>query len=325
MPAPPLVSVCIPAYCGGPWIRDAVASALAQTYRSIEVVIVDDHSPDNTLEMLREMGDGRVRLESNRLNIGAIRNWNRCARLARGEFIKYLFQDDLMQADCVEQMSAALLDQPRAGMVFSRREVLLDEPNDPFAAAWKMDYGAPHIQFERLERYNSGRDLFQQYQRHAFRANWVGEPSAVMIRRSSLQRIGLFNTRMLQGADFEMWIRLMFHSDVVFLDEPLATFRVHRGSLSRANQRGNRAWLDFLWLLEGLLQDENIRRECPKLRRMRLIEAARTVRDQWRRVRSGERLDPVGQARGMVEYLRYRLQALAGRAPELHERLTAES
>jgi glycosyltransferase involved in cell wall biosynthesis len=310
-PDAPAVSICIPTYNGTRWIEEAVQSALGQTFGDFELLVVDDASTDHTVERVRALGDPRVRVEINERNLGLVGNWNHCVRLARGEFVKFLFQDDLLYPECLERMLVPFRAQERVGMVFSRREVLLENPEDPRAQAWKAQYGDLHTQFERLESLNSGRELFEQYLRKGFRMNFVGEPTAVMVRRSCFDRVGLFNTRMHQGPDFEMWIRLMYFYDVGFLDEPLCAFRVHTGSTTRAHHRSNKPWLDMLWLIEGLLAHEEIRRSHPQIARLRWLEAARIVRSELRRLRAGLLPSPAEKIRSLAEYLRFRRGASA--------------
>lgn len=318
MPNTPLVSICIPTYNGARWLGEALESALAQSYSPLEILVADDASTDDTLALARSYSDPRLRIVAGEQNRGLVGNWNRSVELARGEWVKFLFQDDLLRSDCVAKMVAAGESAPNVGLVFSRREILLEKPDDPTARNWKEQYGILDTQFERLEAVNNGRDLFEQYLRHGFRMNFLGEPTAVMVRREWFQRLGGFHTRMHQGPDFEMWVRVMFYANVAFLAEPLCVFRYHAASTSLANHRQNRSWLDMFWLLEGLLRHPEIRTAYPRIVNLRWREAARTVRSEFRRWRAGLPPQLGFQARSLREYLTYRLQALAGHAPALH-------
>ena len=87
-----LVSVCIPAYNNADYICETIDSVLNQTYKNIELVIVDDNSNDNTLEIIKhyEAKDNRVKVYHNDKNLGMAGNWNHCLELCNGEFIKLL-------------------------------------------------------------------------------------------------------------------------------------------------------------------------------------------------------------------------------------------
>ncbi|MFN3649856.1 MAG: glycosyltransferase family 2 protein [Armatimonadota bacterium] len=318
MSAAPLVSICIPTYNGAPWIEGALRSALAQEYAPLEVVVVDDASTDATLEVVGRFDDPRLRVERNPRNVGLVRNWNRAVGHARGELVKLLFQDDLLHPRCVPEMAAVIREHPSVGMVFSRREVLLDEPDDPRSQAWKREYGVLDTQFERLGRINRGRDLFEQYLRRRFRVNMVGEPTCVLVRSEVFRRLGRFNARLHQGCDFEMWIRIMAYYDVGFLEQELASFRYHPGSTTSANHRTNRPWLDMLWLIEGLLRHPEIRRDYPQIARQRPVEWLRVLRAELRRARRGMPFPFREHARDFAAYWQYRSLRRAGREPDLH-------
>jgi hypothetical protein len=102
-----------------------------------------------------------------------------------------------------------------------------------------------------------------------FPDNWVGEPTNVMMRRSLFERVGGFHPRIRQAADMALWLHAMFHCDVGFVDESLATYHAAgMGSVTDDNFRYGKLWLDRLWLLESLLSDDSIRAGAPGLRRM---------------------------------------------------------
>ena len=102
----PKVSICIPTYNGERYIEKTLNSVLLQTYDDFEVIIVDDQSSDNTWEILTQYAaqDGRIHLFKNEHNLGLVGNWNRCIELAQGEWIKFVFQDDIIRNDCLELM-----------------------------------------------------------------------------------------------------------------------------------------------------------------------------------------------------------------------------
>jgi len=102
---------------------------------------VDDDSTDNTPGIARSFDDPRIRFVANERNLGILRNRNRCLRLSKGSFIKFLFQDDLLYPICVEKMVRLFELHEQVGMVFAPRDILLENPYDPAAIAWKEKYG----------------------------------------------------------------------------------------------------------------------------------------------------------------------------------------
>ncbi len=104
--ATPLVSVAIPCYKAG-FIKEAISSVLSQSYRNLEVIIVNDQSPENISDIIVSFSDSRIRYYTNDKNIGAdnpANNWNRCLSLAKGEYFCLLCDDDIYEPDFVEQM-----------------------------------------------------------------------------------------------------------------------------------------------------------------------------------------------------------------------------
>ncbi len=318
MGQPTLVTLFVPTYNGAPWIKEALASALAQSYTHFELLVTDDASTDETVALVRQISDPRIRIVTAEKNLGLVGNWNRGIQLAHGGLVKFLFQDDRLEPRCLERLVPLFTQNPHLGMAFTPRSILLEQPGDPGARAWRECFATLHHRFEGLAEVNSGRLLFDQWARAGFRDNWVGEPSCVMVRRSCFERLGGFNSRMYQGVDFEMWIRLMYFYDVGFIDEPLAEFRFHASSATLSNHRAYRPWLDMLWLLEGLLSYPEIRASHPELARLRLLEAARTVKMTLRRIKYRLPVDLLHQARTLGQYLKFRSLAAAGKAPSLH-------
>src|SRR4051812_41844998 len=123
----PLASVIIPCYQGEPVVREAIDSALRQTYQPTEVVVVDDGSTDASVEVLRSFG-GRIRWETGP-NRGASAARNRGLELARGELIQFLDADDLLHEDKIERQAEVLLG---------------DELDSVFCDGWVVPEGGDH-------------------------------------------------------------------------------------------------------------------------------------------------------------------------------------
>jgi glycosyltransferase involved in cell wall biosynthesis len=246
----PAVSVAITAYNSGPWVAEAVHSALEQTMGDIEVVVVDDASSDDTYAAVAAIGDSRLHLYRNSTNLGEAANWNRTVSLCRSPLVKLLCSDDVLDPECVEKMSR-LFSRPAVGMVFSRRTILGDQSR-------AESYEASHTRFGELHDVNHGRSMFERYMQTRFDDNWVGEPSNVMLRSDVFTTVR-FDPRVVR-TDMAMWIHTMFHYDVGFVDEELATYRVRPGSVTHAASESGSRWLDQLWLYEILLADPAVER-----------------------------------------------------------------
>ncbi len=113
-----LTSILIPVYNREAHIADCVKSALAQASAFIEVIICDNASTDNTYAICEQLAksDSRIRLFKNSCNLGPVRNWQRCAELASGEYAKFLFSDDEIAPDYLK-LTLPFLANPNVGFV----------------------------------------------------------------------------------------------------------------------------------------------------------------------------------------------------------------
>jgi hypothetical protein len=174
------------------------------------------------------------------------------------------------------------LEDPSIALVFAPREVLLEPGFEPH---WAEQFGRPHEHFEALGRINEGRALFRQLLAGGFEENWIGEPSAVLLRREPLDRAGLLNERLFQIADLELWARLALEHRIGFVDEVLSVYRHHEGSGTVANARAGRDWLDKLWLFESLLELPGLSAdEHARVLELRRAALRRALRSQAKRI-----------------------------------------
>jgi glycosyltransferase involved in cell wall biosynthesis len=121
----PLVSICIPSYNGEEFLSDALQSALSQSYPNIEILVSDDGSSDQTLSIANAVRE-RSRFEFSILQhdrFGLVENWNFCIKNAKGKYIKFLFQDDVLQPNCISEMVALAEQDAEIGLVFSKRDI----------------------------------------------------------------------------------------------------------------------------------------------------------------------------------------------------------
>lgn len=217
-----LVSVCIPTYQGAAYLGQAIDSVLAQTLGDFELLVVDNHSTDGTEALVAGYSDPRIRFFRNDRNLGAEANWNRCLAEARGTYIKLLPHDDLLAPDCLRQQVAALEQDGdgRLALAFCARTVL-DGAGRPLM---QRGYG----------RAGDGAVPAAVLRRQCLRrgTNLLGEPGAVLFRRSLAQKVGGFDGEIGYVIDLDYWFRLLQHGDAWYCAAPLASFRVTAGSWS---------------------------------------------------------------------------------------------
>ena len=221
----PKISVCIPTYNYGHYISFAVESVLNQHFTDFELIIVDDCSEDNTEEVVsRFLYDKRVLFEKNERNLGLVGNWNKCLSKARGEYIKFVFADDMLASDKALGRMACILDSdPSISLVASARHFIDSESR---IIEFRSDFPQNFIA-DGSEVINLCLSRDKEYM------NLIGEPTVVMFRRSDCARG--FDDRYYQIPDLEMWFHLLEKGRFAFMSEPLASFRIHPGQKTKEN------------------------------------------------------------------------------------------
>src|SRR6185295_12565333 len=117
---PPLVSAVVVNWNGGPLLRECLASLFAQTWRELEVILVDNGSTDGSLDEARATYGDRLRLITNPRNEGFARGNNQAFDVARGEWIFLLNNDAVVADDTVAELMRAATEHPDAGMLACR-------------------------------------------------------------------------------------------------------------------------------------------------------------------------------------------------------------
>jgi glycosyltransferase involved in cell wall biosynthesis len=227
----PLVSICIPTYNGSQYLRECLDSVLSQSFSNYQVIIVDDQSSDNTWEIVNQYAsqDNRITLFKNERNLGLVGNWNRCIELACGEWIKFVFQDDLIAPECLERMLNAA--RPDSSFIFCRRDFIFEAGTTQFTRNFYLEGRAL---VERLFPDSSPVTALQYSEMvlNNIVLNLIGEPTVVMLHKRVFEEFGDFNPHLMVSCDTEYWIRVGIHTGVIPVAENLASFRVHGDSVS---------------------------------------------------------------------------------------------
>ena len=227
----PRVSVVVPCYRLGHLLADCVGSILSQTFEDLEVLIMDDCSPDNTPEVAVALTDPRVRYIRNEHNLGHLRNYNRGLSLARGEYLWLISADDRLRRPYVAERFVKLLDaRPDVGYVFCP----VMKFNDDGDTHLYGEHGADDVVF-------NGHDFL----RRLANGNSVPAPSG-LVRRSCYERISMFPLNMPFAGDWYLWSAFALFTNVGYLAEPMVGYRVHTGNMT----------LDFKKRVDALVQDE---------------------------------------------------------------------
>lgn len=205
----PDISIVMPAYNAGRFIREAIDSILLQSYRNFEFIIINDGSIDDTSEIVRSYDDPRIRFVDNVDNSGLVAVRNLGMSLASGKYVALLDADDVSYPLRLQKQFSFLEQNPLFSMIGSNME-MIDEKGDLIK---KIRYTAPPDKIPS----------------QLFFGNYFAQ-SAVMIRRESLPSEIYRNFPGVE--DYDLWIRLSESKRVWNLQENLVKYRVHGSGIS---------------------------------------------------------------------------------------------
>ncbi len=236
----PRVTVLMTVYNGQPYLREAIDSVLAQTFRDFELLVVDDASQDGSLETIRAYRDPRIHVVAHASNMGQAASLNEGLRVARGEYVARLDQDDRCVATRLDRQAQALDERPELAVVGSW--VYYSDASGRTTGVVGM----------RVENFGHllGALLIG--------ASPFGHPS-VMFRRSMILDAGGYPEEFAPCEDYALWCRLAaIRRPAISLRTPLTMLRQHDGqqSTQRAARQRDRCQAAHLELLTRILGSE---------------------------------------------------------------------
>lgn len=176
----PLISVMIGVYNARPYLAEAIDSVFAQTYRPLELIVVDDGSDDGSGDVARSYGDALTYIRQDRAGNGAARNT--AVGAAKGDFFAFVDADDRFVPDKLERQMAVLTDDPDVDMVFGH----------------VSEFVSPELDEETKAR----------LRQPVPDAPWAA-PNLMLIRRESFFRAGFFSTELRVGVTVDWYARAM--------------------------------------------------------------------------------------------------------------------
>jgi hypothetical protein len=262
------VSVCVPTYNGAAFLSQTLDSITAQTFDDFEVIIVDDMSTDETIAIAEAYvaAEPRARFVRNAERAGSsARNANKCLRHARGEWIKFLFQDDLMAPTCLARMLEA---GERGRFVVGWHDYVFAPDVDAAVRHYYENLPSLATVFPAA---HAAVDEFCDAVLGHWGVNFIGPTSSSFIHRDCFTKYGEFSSEIRMVPDLEYWMRVGSREGLAIVPERLVTFRVHNTSVSGAIRkdaaRRDPLPLEPLLLLLELARSpeyENLRRRAPR-------------------------------------------------------------
>lgn len=232
----PVIAVVMAVFNGERWLRKSVDSVFSQSYHNFEFIIVDDGSTDKTAEILKTYSamDKRIKVISNILNEGVVRSRNR-AILSVSASVKYiaiLDADDISVSDRLQKQVTFMDGHPGISLLGGQASII-DEDNH-FVGTRSYPVSTEAI-CKVITRYNP----------------FVH--SAVMIRRSALNVVGLYNESFVRCQDYELWLRIAAKYPVANLADCLVHYRISPDQIKQKNLKETLFFTQKIqarWLLE---------------------------------------------------------------------------
>ena len=236
----PLVTVIIPAYNCANCITNAIESVLDQTYRNIELIIVNDGSKDNTSEVVLKYKDKINYIYQDNGGVSKARNSG--IRLSNGTYIGFLDADDVWESNKLEIQIKAFEIQNDVGLIFSkfnqtRNNILLQNSNyeDAFNIFKEYKYNINNMFDYKSCIKTPGGDLMYFYgyiYKYLFLGNFI-LPSSVLFKKSCLDKVGVLNENYRVAEETEYFLRFSKYFMIGYVNYPLLRYELpQQGNLS---------------------------------------------------------------------------------------------
>ncbi|MCH9030891.1 MAG: glycosyltransferase [candidate division Zixibacteria bacterium] len=210
-----LVSIIIPTFNGAKYLGEAISSALKQTYPHCEIIVVDDGSTDNSMDVLNQFG-AKIKVVKHKQNRGVSAALNTGIKNSSGEYISWLSSDDAYHPDKVWEGIKVLANKPELGWLYSDFFYITSDSKITSQAKVKP-----------LENDGFAEKMFEGNPIHG---------CSVLFRKSNLAKIGYFDEelggKIGYGADGALWHKMGYHFRFGFIPKPLVYYRIHPDQVS---------------------------------------------------------------------------------------------
>jgi len=248
----PLVSIIVITYNSAKYVLETLESAKAQTYQNIELIVSDDCSTDDTVEICRnwikenEERFVRTELITVEKNTGIPANCNRGLYAAKGEWVKYIAGDDLLIEFCISKNIDYVYYNTNVKIVYSNmfsqtsnnEKIVITPPKKIKNATYIAKY------------------------KYLLKENWISAPT-VFLNRKTLIKTNGFNEKYSMIEDYPMWLKLFsFNTPIGYLDENTVVYRENPNSLTndRIGKTRKRFLISYLKVCRDIVYPELIKK-----------------------------------------------------------------
>lgn len=232
----PLVSIVIPVYNGSNYVREAIDSALAQTYKNIEIIIVNDGSTDNTEELIKSYKDKRIRYFKKE-NGGVSTALNLGIKKMRGEYFSWLSHDDLYYPNKIEKQISILIEdceEKKEKTILYSNYSLINENSEKIS----------DLKFEKnnfIEKLN--------YPFYPL-LNGLINGCTLLIPKKCFNEVGYFDPKLRATQDYDLWFKMFPKYELFFIKDNLVKTRIHSEQstkkITTVNQECNNLWINMV-------------------------------------------------------------------------------
>ena len=210
-------SILVPAY-KSTYLKECIESILAQTYKNLELIIVDDASPEDIKSIVNQCDDSRISFYRNEQNCGAVNvvdNWNKCLEYAKGDYVICMGDDDMLYPNCLEVYNQLIFAYPDKDVYHGRTEII-DEKGAPIS-------------------FLEPRDPIESIYEHIF-YRWNGRSQFIgdfVFKTESLKRLGgFFKLPLAWASDDITVIRQAYKGYIINTNEYVFKYRSNSRTIS---------------------------------------------------------------------------------------------
>lgn len=245
---PGLVSILVASYNHAGFLEQRMESLINQTYQDIEILVIDDCSPDHSLEILRRYeAHPKVKLVARETNIGWVPVTKQAIEMSSGEFIIFAQCDDDCDPRLVERLVDGMKAHPTAGIAFCR-SLLVDEHNRVLGDDFSIREPAFRARCSS-DTLLTGKEM----SRFLLYSCVIPNMSAALIRRECFDTLGTLSPAYRVCNDWDLFFRIVTRYDIAYVAEPLNRFRQHDATI-RSVTKGRVNYEEIFRLLLGQIR-----------------------------------------------------------------------
>jgi len=206
-----LITILINSYNGEKTIQEAIKSALAQTYKNFEVLIIDDASNDNTINLIKKFKNKKIRLYINNKNIGLGKSRLMAQSKIKGDYVSILDQDDIWNKNKIKSQLKLFLKDKKIGLVATGYK-LIDENKKIISLENK------YYDMKNFVNYLSFKNIFGH--------------STIMYKTKYAKSVGWYSNKLIYAQDYDLTVKILKKYGFKFIKNFLVKIRISQTSMT---------------------------------------------------------------------------------------------